>query len=117
MKSAWDNQVAGVEMTHLQGKRKFSYWRIIMYMRKEGQELRAKQKEVLRFIAIFIKNRGFSPSLQEIMDGTGISTKSLVNYYVAQLVELGYLRKDRKISRSIRVVPEKLEEGLGVSGG
>ena len=85
-----------------------------MYKKKEGNGLTGRQKEVLKFIDGYAKSKGYSPSVQEIMDDTGISTKSLVNYYVAQLVELGYLRKDRRISRSLRVIAEKLEEGLGL---
>ncbi len=59
-------------------------------------------------------DKGYPPSIREIGEKTGITSTSVVNYYLEQLEKWGYIERDRRISRGLRVVPEKLAE-MGVS--
>ncbi|GAB4549867.1 MAG: transcriptional repressor LexA [Anaerolineales bacterium] len=53
-------------------------------------------------------DKGYPPSIREIGEQTGITSTSVVNYYLEQLEKWGYIERDRRISRGLRVVPEML---------
>ncbi len=55
-------------------------------------------------------DKGYPPSIREIGEKTNITSTSVVNYYLEQLQNWGYIERDRRISRGLRVVPEKLAE-------
>jgi len=54
--------------------------------------------------------KGYPPSIREIGEQTGITSTSVVNYYLEQLEKWGFIERDRRISRGLRVVPERLAE-------
>ena len=56
-------------------------------------ELSKRQRQVLDFVAGFIARRGYSPSLQEIAVGLGLSSVATVHQHVAALVAKGALRR------------------------
>ncbi|MGZ9225016.1 MAG: transcriptional repressor LexA, partial [Anaerolineales bacterium] len=45
----------------------------------------------------------YPPSIREIGEKTGISSTSVVNYYLDQLEKKGLIERDRKISRGVRL--------------
>ncbi|HSO13975.1 MAG TPA: S24 family peptidase, partial [Anaerolineales bacterium] len=45
----------------------------------------------------------YPPSIREIGEKTGITSTSVVNYYLDQLEKMGKIERDRKISRGVRV--------------
>lgn len=59
------------------------------------------------------QSKGYPPSIREICDATEISSTSVVNYYLEQLEEWGYIMRDRRISRGVRIIPEKWAEAVG----
>lgn len=59
------------------------------------------------------QGKGYPPSIREICDATEISSTSVVNYYLEQLEEWGYIMRDRRISRGVRVISEKWAEAVG----
>lgn len=59
-------------------------------------------------------DKGYPPSIRQICDDADISSTSVVNYYLNQLEKWGYIIRDRKISRGIRLVQAKVEQ-LGIS--
>lgn len=61
-------------------------------------------------------DKGYPPSIREIGEQTGITSTSVVNYYLEQLEKWGFIERDRRISRGLRVIPEKLAE-IGVAIG
>jgi repressor LexA len=69
----------------------------------------AKQKEerkekILRFVNEFINEKGYSPSIREIGANIGISSTSLVDYYLSQLQNDGFITTAEKhVSRSVRL--------------
>lgn len=48
-------------------------------------------------------SKGYPPSIREIGEATGISSTSVVTYYLKQLEEWGYIERDAKFSRALRL--------------
>ena len=63
-----------------------------------------RQKQALDFIISFQKNKGFSPSLEEICKELKIASVSTAHFHVSKLRDLGYLSKEENQPRSIDVV-------------
>jgi len=70
----------------------------------------------LRILEILTEytEKGYPPSIRQICDDAEISSTSVVNYYLNQLEKWGYIIRDRKISRGIRLVQEKVQQ-LGIN--
>ena len=68
--------------------------------------LSTKRKQILDFIANFIKERGYAPSVRDVAEGCGISSSSVAQYHLNVLEREGYIHRDREISRSIGLVKE-----------
>jgi repressor LexA len=69
-----------------------------------GKSLSAKQSSILHFIRDFIREHDYPPSIRDIQDGCGISSTSVVDYNLKALERLGYIRRDREVSRAIELV-------------
>lgn len=65
-----------------------------------------KQRRTLDFIAAFIDEHGFSPSLDEIAIELGYSSKSGVSRIIDGLKEQRLISTVRGKARSISIVPE-----------
>lgn len=63
--------------------------------------LSAKQQRILDFISDFIEDKGYAPSVRDVVHGCGISSSSVAQYHLNMLEQKGYIRRDREISRSI----------------
>jgi repressor LexA len=48
-------------------------------------------------------NKGYPPSIREIGEATDISSTSVVTYYLKQLEDWGYIERDAKFSRALRL--------------
>ncbi len=48
-------------------------------------------------------NKGYPPSIREIGEATNISSTSVVTYYLKQLEEWGYIERDARFSRAVRL--------------
>jgi len=55
--------------------------------------LTKRQREILDFIRLFIRENGYSPSLEEIGKHFGLSSVATVHKHVQHLVQKGQLRK------------------------
>src|SRR5207244_3545036 len=71
--------------------------------------LSLKQRSILTFIRNFINEKDYPPSIRDIQDGCDISSTSVVDYNLKALERLGYIRRDREVSRAI----ELLDRGGG----
>ena len=69
-----------------------------------SKSLSSKQNAILRFIRDFITRHDYPPSIRDIQDGCGISSTSVVDYNLKALERLGYIRRDREVSRAIELV-------------
>jgi repressor LexA len=47
---------------------------------------------------------GYPPSIREIGEAVGITSTSVVTYYLKQLAEMGLIERDAKFSRAVRLV-------------
>ena len=72
--------------------------------RKRRKGLSDRQKRILEVLESFQIQNGYPPSIREICTKAGISSTSVVNYYLEQLEEMGYIERDRRISRGVRLL-------------
>lgn len=66
--------------------------------------LTKRQKETFDFIAEYVREHGYAPTLEEIGAHFGLSSPATVYKHVQQLVAKGYLRKTRHQGRGIEIV-------------
>jgi repressor LexA len=81
-----------------------------MMMVRKSKGLSERHVKILALLQEYAENEGYPPSIREIGERTAITSTSVVNYYLEQLEKWGYIERDRRISRGLRVVPEKLAE-------
>jgi repressor LexA len=67
--------------------------------------LTKRQRQVFDYIAEFVEQEGYSPSLEEIAAAFELSSVATVHKHVKHLVDKGYLRKAWNRSRSVEPVP------------
>ncbi len=73
---------------------------------QEIKPLTGKQKQILDFINSFVREKGYSPSLQEIATDIGKKV-STAQYFVDELEEKGYLIKIANKARGITPTPNQ----------
>jgi repressor LexA len=73
-------------------------------MARKSMGLGDRHKKILEFLDEYQLDFGYPPSIREIGDRTGISSTSVVNYYLDQLVTMGYIKRENHISRGIRLL-------------
>jgi repressor LexA len=66
--------------------------------------LSAKQQKILDFLRQFIREKDYPPSIRDIQMGCDISSTSVVDYNLKALERLGYIRRDREVSRAIELL-------------
>ena len=59
---------------------------------------------ILKFIQSFIAEKGYSPSVSNIVDGCNLSSPNLVQYHLNVLEKEGVLRREPGVFRSIQLV-------------
>ena len=80
------------------------------------KELTSRQREILQFISDFIENNSFPPTVRETAAHFSVSIKAIQDHFTA-LSKKGYLFKDEKRSRSLKVlgnVNKKTKEGYKI---
>lgn len=70
-------------------------------------EIKGTTITVLEYIHEFINNNGYCPSIREICTGIGVASTSTVQAHMVKLNNLGYLVKNHKETRNMRVNEEK----------
>lgn len=84
-----------------------------MMARRRSKILSDRQKKILEVLESFQIHTGYPPSIREICDQASISSTSVVNYYLDQLEDMGYIERDNRVSRGIRLL-KPLSEVDGV---
>jgi repressor LexA len=69
--------------------------------------LNTTRENILNFIHGFIDERGYSPTVRDILKGCSISSTAVVQYHLDVLEKEGRIHRDPEIFRSIRVSPKK----------
>src|SRR5512140_368779 len=72
-------------------------------MVRKSKGLGERHQKILDFIQDYQRKHKHPPSIREIGESCGISSTSVVNYYLDQLERNGHIERDRKISRGLRV--------------
>jgi len=70
---------------------------------------------VLDFINHYITDRGYPPTLREIGSHMGIRSTNGVKDHLYALERKGYIERDERTARAIRLVPGRRREG-GANG-
>jgi repressor LexA len=68
------------------------------------KSLSSKQQSILRFIQSFLREKDYPPSIRDIQEGCNISSTSVVDYNLKALERMGFLRRDREVSRAIELL-------------
>ena len=66
--------------------------------------LSSKQKKILDFLRRFIRDKNYPPSIRDIQEECGISSTSVVDYNLKALERMGYIHRDREVSRAIELL-------------
>lgn len=74
-----------------------------MMMVRRSKGLTDKHKKVLEFVNEYQTQHGRPPSIREIGEKVKISSTSVVNYYLQQLENMGYIERDDRVSRGMRL--------------
>ena len=75
-----------------------------MMARKAKKGLTEKHKKIIEVLKSFTEENGYPPSIREICTRANISSTSVANYYLDRLESLGYIERDRRVSRGLRLV-------------
>lgn len=67
----------------------------------------ATRQRIYDFLVEFITNNGYSPTIREIADGTGLKAKSWVHHHLSVLEDMGKIHTQNGKSRTISVVGYK----------
>jgi len=83
-------------------------------LRKLG--LNSTRENILQFIHGFIDERGYSPTVRDILKGCSISSTAVVQYHLDVLEKEGRIHRDPEIFRSIRLSEKKATVMIPVLG-
>jgi repressor LexA len=67
-------------------------------------ELTDRQRQVLEFIDVEVRERGYPPSVREIGEAVGLSSSSTVHAHLAALQDKGFLKRDPTKPRAMELV-------------
>ena len=79
--------------------------------------LTRRQKELLDFLATFLKDNGYCPSYEEIAQGLDLSSLATVHKHIGALEAKGYLHRSFNQSRSLEIATKFYEEQDRHHGG
>ncbi len=81
------------------------------------QELTERQREIYDYIAVTIRERGYPPTIREIMEAFRIASTNGVRTTLAALEKKGHIRRRPMLSRGIELTESAVrEEGADVEG-
>ncbi len=73
-------------------------------MPRKAQELNKREKAILKFIEKKIGEDGYPPSVREIGRAVGLSSTATVHGYLAKLRDKGYIKKEDKKGRTLKLL-------------
>lgn len=83
-------------------------------MVRKSKGITEKHIKVLEFVNNYQAEYGRPPSIREIGEKVKISSTSVVNYYLEQLEKNGYIERDNRVSRGMRLT-DKVNEIVEVT--
>jgi len=73
-------------------------------MGKKQAEINKREKAILKFIEKQIMTDGYPPSVREIGKAVGLSSTATVHGYLSKLEEKGYIKKQDKKGRTLKLL-------------
>ena len=73
-------------------------------MARRSAGMGERHQKILDFLIKFQNENGYPPSIREIGESIGVKSTSLVDYYLDQLQQMEYIDRDKRVSRSIRLL-------------
>jgi repressor LexA len=67
---------------------------------------------ILEYIRHYFDEKGYAPTIRDIMRGCNISSTSLVQYHLNVLEREGQIRRDPEVFRSIQLTEKEENEGI-----
>ncbi len=74
------------------------------------ERLSERQRDMLSFIKKFTHENGYPPTIRQIGEAANISSTSVVNYNLNKLEKEGYLARDLKVSRGLRLTDQVVQK-------
>lgn len=71
----------------------------------------ARTEQVLAFLREYIGEKGYPPSVRDIMRGCGLVSTAAADYHIKKLVALGAIRQTPRVARGIALVDGSKEGG------
>jgi len=71
-----------------------------------------KQKKILDFIANYISDSGYPPTVREIASAIGLSSSATVHAHLSKLEKAGYIKRGKGSSRSIEIIRDQYKNRL-----
>lgn len=71
---------------------------------KKSTEINKREKAILKYVEKQILTNGYPPSVREIGKAVGLSSTATVHGYLAKLEEKGYLKKEDKKGRTLKLL-------------
>jgi repressor LexA len=75
-------------------------------MRKPG--ISKNRENILKFLQSFTDERGYAPTVRDIMRGCNLSSTSVVQHHLNILEREGYIHRDPQIVRSIQLMEKDI---------
>lgn len=72
------------------------------------EKLKPKEKKVYDYIVHSLRDKGYAPSVRDIMNDLGYKSTSTVHMYLNRLDMLGYIRKEDGKSRAISLSTDSM---------
>jgi repressor LexA len=79
-------------------------------MTLENPMLTTRQQEIWQFLAAYVDDHGYPPTVREIGDAVGLASPSTVHAHLANLERAGLLKRDPTKPRAIDLVGRRREE-------
>ena len=75
-----------------------------MKHRKSPEDINKREKMIMKYIEKQIDTAGYAPSVREIGKAVGLKSTATVHFYLAHLMELGYIKKESQKGRTLRLL-------------
>lgn len=72
--------------------------------KRKGKQLTTPEKSVLKTLAKYQEQAGYPPTVREIVDLANITSTSMASYYLDSLTKKGYIERDDRVARGIRII-------------
>lgn len=69
-------------------------------------KLSERQQNIITYIDEFTRDKGYPPTIRQIGEAVKISSTSVVNYNLNKLEKDGYITRDQKTSRGVRLIEQ-----------